>query len=500
MFSQSFPIPTPDPQAEHPAGSPLATRQGSPYPGSFGRPIATLVILAINGLIFGLMLYAGALKNEQLLLDFGASYSPYLRRGEYWRLVMPMFIHLGWLHLLVNSYALYILGNIVERVYGYGRFALLYVAMGIGGSLLSVTMSPNVVAAGASGAIFGIAGVMLVTGFLHRDVVPPHWGRAFGIGILPFIIVNLLFGFSMPGIDNWCHLGGLFSGMLLAGLIPPPKAGHAAIATGPYPAPEELRQQSSQAIVVVPLAVVIMAMGATVEHYRTSTAVNRLLVEGTRLRVAHQEDRAVEHFQQAARLAPRDERPHELLGALYLEQKQFDKAVQEFEQAVQLSPGRREPRLGLGMAYYMKGDPRRAQQNFEAVLGRNPQNAEGQRLLADLYAEQKLYAEAIQHYQEALRLQDDMAVAHNNLAWLYATSEDAKFRDPGAALKHARRAVELTHWKEAGFVDTLAEAYFANKNFQEAVRTQVKALQLDPDNQELQEHMARYRKAAGSAA
>jgi tetratricopeptide (TPR) repeat protein len=90
-----------------------------------------------------------------------------------------------------------------------------------------------------------------------------------------------------------------------------------------------------------------------------------------------------------------------------------------------------------------------------------------------------------------------MAEAHNNLAWLLATSEDPKFRDPRGALEHARRAVELTQWKIAEFVDTLAEAYYANKNFQEAVRTQVKTLELAPDNHEFQEHMARYRKAAG---
>ena len=68
---------------------------------------------------------------------------------------------------------------------------------------------------------------------------------------------------------------------------------------------------------------------------------------------------------------------------------------------------------------------------------------------------------------------------------------------PSRALEHASRAVELTHWKEAGFIDTLAEAHYANGNYPEAVRVQLLALQLDPQDPELQEHMARYRKAAG---
>jgi rhomboid protease GluP len=450
-------------------------------------PVATLAILALNLLIFVLETLAGGSKDPGILLNFGASYGPYLRRGEYWRLVMPMFLHIGWLHLLVNSYALYILGPILERVYGYGRYAAIYVATGIGGALLSMTIS-NSIAAGASGAIFGIAGAMLVTGYLHRDAIPPRWGRAFGRGMIPFIVVNLAFGFSVRGIDNWGHLGGLASGVLLALIIAPP--GHDRV-------PGDVSEPPSQAIVALPLVVVLLAMGATLDHYRTSQAVSRLLVEGARFEAAQQYDRALESFQEAARRAPRDERPHQQLGTLYLAEKKYDRAIQEFEAAGRLSPGDPQSRLGLGMAYRLKGDLAKAQQIFEAVLGKNPQTAEGQRLLADLYAEQKLYGDAIAHYKEALRLKPEMADAHNNLAWLYATSEDLKFRDPQAALAHAQRAVDLTQWKEAGFIDTLAEANYAKGNYREAVVIQNKALALEPDNREFQEHMSRYRKAAG---
>ena len=80
--------------------------------------------------------------------------------------------------------------------------------------------------------------------------------------------------------------------------------------------------------------------------------------------------------------------------------------------------------------------------------------------------------------------------SHNNLAWLYATCEDPKWHDPGAALEHARRAVDLTHWKQAEFVDTLAEATYASGSYPEAVRIQLIALQLDPQNPELQAHLA----------
>ena len=94
--------------------------------------------------------------------------------------------------------------------------------------------------------------------------------------------------------------------------------------------------------------------------------------------------------------------------------------------------------------------------------------------------------------------QDNRAVAHNNLAWLYATCDDQKYRDPKAALDHALTAVKLTNWKVSEFIDTLAEANYANGEYQQAVEIQKKALALEPQNTELQEHMERYRKAAGA--
>ena len=382
-------------------------------------PVATLVILGINVVVFLAMTLAGGSTNTDVLLDFGASFSPYFRRGEYWRLVMPMFLHIGWLHLAVNSYALFLLGPILERVYGYGRFALLYVAAGMGSSAVSMSLSRNI-AAGASGAIFGIAGAMLVAGYLHREVIPPRWGRALGRGILPFIVLNLILGFTVRGIDNWGHLGGLLSGMVLAALIPPPAHDLA---------PQFGDARPSQAVIALPVVVVALAMTSTAQHYVRSREVTRLLWEGAQLHAAHQEAKALERLRTAAQRSPHDERPH--------------------------------------------------------------------MMMADLYAEQKLYSDAIQHYKEALQIEPDSAISHNNLAWLYATCEDAKWRDPRSALEHARKAVELTQWKEAGFIDTLAEANYASGSYQEAVRIQSRALQLDPRDPELQEHMARYRKAAG---
>jgi tetratricopeptide (TPR) repeat protein len=288
-------------------------------------------------------------------------------------------------------------------------------------------------------------------------------------------------------------LGGLAIGALLAFVIPPPR--HDL----PY---GEIAEPPSQAIVALPLAVVILAIAAAANHYRTIQAMDRLLIEGEHFGSAQQYDRESRSFLQALRLAPHQEQPHEEMGTYYLTQKQYDQAIREFQEAIRLTEGDAHPRLELGLAYQLKGEPQKAQQIFADVLGKNPKTTEEQRslaadrvLLADLDAQQKLYGDAIRNYQEALRLEPGFAEAHNNLAWLYATCDDPQYRNPKAALAHATFAVNLTQWKEADFIDTLAEANYVNGNYQEAVEVQKKALALEPDNTEFQEHMARYRRA-----
>jgi membrane associated rhomboid family serine protease/tetratricopeptide (TPR) repeat protein len=453
------------------------------------RPVATYVLIALNLVVFGLMTWAGGSTKPEVLLDFGASYGPYLRQGEYWRLVMPMFLHIGWLHLLINMYALYLLGRILEHLYGYGRFALLYVGSGMFSSYLSMAVGPHV-AAGASGAIFGIAGAMLVAGFLHRASIPRRLRRVFGSGMLLMVVANLVFGAVVPGIDNWGHVGGLFAGMVLGGLIRPPQPDLLA-----RPAEEA----PSQPVVIIPILIVALAMAATIDNYSKSRVVTGLLQEGNRLRDKNQPDRAVERFQEAARRAPRDARPHEELGLLYLQQRRADDAVREFEAAIHLGSDSPRAQIGLALAYESKGDPGRAQP-LQNALAKVAETAEGQTVIAEVYYQIRLYPQAILHYQEALRRNPKLAEAHNNLAWLYATSQDPRYRNPRGALEHATLAVELTDWKEPGFIDTLAEAFYVNNSFDEAVRAQSKALKLDPDNRELLEHMEKYRKAASGSS
>jgi len=120
-------------------------------------------------------------------------------------------LHIGIMHLFFNSYALFIYGPIVEKLFGKIKFIVLYIVSGLMGSLFSFVLSPNA-SAGASGAIFGLMGSLLYFRRKERDL----FQRIFGPGLLMIIFVNLMYGFIQPGIDNWGHIGGLFGGFLVA--------------------------------------------------------------------------------------------------------------------------------------------------------------------------------------------------------------------------------------------------------------------------------------------
>ena len=182
------------------------------------RAVIAYSIFALNIIIFFMMSFAGGSENS--FLAFGAKVNSLIDHGEIWRLVTPIFLHIGFLHLAFNSYALWVIGPQVEKLYGGPRFLLLYLLTGIGGAAASYWYHPDVPSAGASGAIFGLLGVLLVFSVRYRRAVPAFFSRALGKGILLTVGINLIIGWQIKQVDNAAHVGGLISGGLLALLIP----------------------------------------------------------------------------------------------------------------------------------------------------------------------------------------------------------------------------------------------------------------------------------------
>jgi rhomboid protease GluP len=184
----------------------------------------TLGLVVIIVLVFGLELAAGGSTQIPVLVSLGAIVPNLFAAGEYWRLLAAMFLHIGMLHLFLNLWALYQLGGVYEMLFGSGRFAVTYFATGLAASVASAFFT-NGVAAGASGAIFGILGALIVS--IRRSPRFRHaaWGKGLVQQLLFWAAINIVIGFTMPGIDNAAHIAGFIAGLLL-GLqphrVPPP--------------------------------------------------------------------------------------------------------------------------------------------------------------------------------------------------------------------------------------------------------------------------------------
>jgi rhomboid protease GluP len=140
--------------------------------------------------------------------------------GQVWRFFTSMFLHIGLTHLIFNVYALFIFGGEIERLYGHTRFILIYVLSGLFGSLVSFALNIAQLSAGASGAIFGVIGMQLAYFFKHKRIFGDQ-GRRRLTSTAVVIGINLFLGFTLPGIDNMAHLGGLVAGTQLGYAMAP---------------------------------------------------------------------------------------------------------------------------------------------------------------------------------------------------------------------------------------------------------------------------------------
>lgn len=180
-------------------------------------PILTYGLIAINVLVWLVMNIYALVKGVQvqsLFTLFGAKENYLILNGEYWRFITPIFLHADIEHLVMNCLSLFVFGRIVEGMYGRKKFAFIYLTAGIMGSIASFMFSPSS-AVGASGAIFGLMGALLYFSFES----PELFKRYFGNSLILMVVINLVYGFIRPGIDNYGHIGGLVGGFLASGIV-----------------------------------------------------------------------------------------------------------------------------------------------------------------------------------------------------------------------------------------------------------------------------------------
>lgn len=184
-------------------------------------PLTSLIIL-IQVIVFILMTLAGGSTNSQVLIEFGARYTPLIKAGEWWRLITPGFVHIGLTHLVVNSVTLYFIGMYIENLFGHWRFLAIYLVSTLMGNLASAVFLPQSISAGASTGIFGLFGAFLMLGLAFWDEPAIH---SLAHQFLILVLLNLGTDILVPGIDLAGHLGGLLGGFFMAAVVGAPRLG-----------------------------------------------------------------------------------------------------------------------------------------------------------------------------------------------------------------------------------------------------------------------------------
>lgn len=184
------------------------------------KPFITYSLIIINIIIWILMELAGGTTNTEVLVKYGAidSFSFFIKH-EYYRLITSMFIHIGIFHLLYNIFAIYIFGSRLEKHMKTWSFILLYVLSGFSGGMLSIVVdyinNRVIISAGASGAIYGIIGAILIYSIIYRKEI----GGLTSSTLFIMFIIGIAFGSMNPQISNLAHLGGFIGGAIVAYII-----------------------------------------------------------------------------------------------------------------------------------------------------------------------------------------------------------------------------------------------------------------------------------------
>jgi rhomboid protease GluP len=193
-----------------------------PTTGRRSRPPITTTIVGVNVAVFVAMLFSGVSLTQPTthqLLTWGANWGPLSLNAQPWRILASNYLHIGIIHIALNMWCLWNLGFLAEQIFEPWTYVLTYTACGIAGSIASLWWHPLVIGAGASGAIFGLAGALIAALYLGKLPIPQQAMRATMRSLLTFAGYNLFFGAVGAGIDNSAHIGGLITGLLLGSVL-----------------------------------------------------------------------------------------------------------------------------------------------------------------------------------------------------------------------------------------------------------------------------------------
>jgi rhomboid protease GluP len=379
-----------------------AQQVGSDQPES-RLTLATYVLVAINIAVFIAMTASGISwldPETEKVLHWGANYGPKTLNGQYWRVITCMFIHFGIIHIAANMLCLWKLGRLAEKLLDGGALIGVYLLTGMGGALLSLSWNPMRVSAGASGAIFGIAGVLIPVLYYGKLNLDPQRVRHLLAYVVRFSLLNLLFGLQ-GHIDNMAHLGGLVTGLVI-GLF---------LARTFNSAPDE-RGTVRRNILAASAAVllVLFVPVATAKQYAVD------LGKGVDAFNKKDYGSAIKFLQGYAAARPDDAYAYALLGASFQALSRFDEAVAEYEKGLSINPQYRYIQVNLANIYLFQKKPEKAVPLYQKAMFRKPLDAETMYSLAEALQQTGKLREAETALRSSIDSDSKSAEAHELLS------------------------------------------------------------------------------------
>ena len=429
---------------------------------SSNQSLITHALVGINAAVFlGMALAGVSLSNPstQQLLHWGANWGPRTIGGEWWRLFTCMFVHIGLLHIAFNMWCLWDLGALAESLYGHWTFAGVYVVSGLAGSVASIAWHPGTVSAGASGAIFGIAGALIASFYLGEFSLPRAAIQPTLRSVVMFAGYNLLFGAISSHTDNAAHIGGLVSGLLLGALIA--KA-----------APD--REDATRRILVI--AVVMAVVFGCV---RWVQAARGYLVHTQRAVTLLQQNKvaeAITELQTALRQNPSYVPAHLELADAFEANHQSDQAEAELKKVITLDPKNDSAYYHLGYLFIERKQFAEARAAFSTMLSLDPQSAAAHFGLGYVAASEQNHQQAVDEYRTTLQLEPEFEEANYDMG--LSLIELHKYDDAIAAFLRERDF----SGDSAELELQLAKAYSAKGLTAEATEASKKAASLKPSN------------------
>ena len=377
---------------------------------------ATSILIGLNVLVYVAMVAKGLSPTNPTtdqLLRWGADHGPLTLGAQPWRALSSCFVHDGFLHLLFNMWCLWSLGVFVERFLGRGTYVVAYLLAGVGGAIASVWWHPLVVGVGASGAIFGLAGIMVTLLRSGQLSLPAEYLKRHSKSILAFIGYNLFFGFISAHIDNSAHLGGLATGLLMGAMLP-------------IAGSEE--RSSRRALAFGVTAALLFGAFTYARHSRLPELA---LARGLQAVDAKQYDRAVTEFKAALQQDPKLAEAYFGLAYVYMEQEKYADAVSVLEQATRLAPNEASGFAGLGLAYARSGRAKDAEAPLARAVQLQPRDADSWYDIALAYADMGKVTEAKHAAQQALNIDPKNAGARQVLEQLQENAPAPQPKAPG---------------------------------------------------------------------